>query len=85
MYYIDAELLQVTCTNLAWKCRVCVRVDFSVCYAYACQALPLWSLTIDQKHCENKGGVHFLTPTFKCHIGRPTSYYCVILKMVILH
>jgi len=43
MYYIDAELLQVTCTNLAWKCRVCVRVDFSVFYAYACQALPLWS------------------------------------------
>jgi len=43
MHYIDAELTGHVHINLTWNCRVCAGVDFSVCCARACQALPLWS------------------------------------------
>jgi len=48
-------------------------------------AYPVSSSVINGYLCENKDGVHFFTLRFECHNRYKKSYYCVILKMVILH
>ena len=56
---------------------------FFVCYAHSCQALPLWSeLT---KNLQKQTWGTFLYPQNLNGIIGITSYYSVILKIMILH
>ena len=50
--------------NLAWNCRVCVWVAFSVCCAHACQATLEW---IDQQHLAKTKMGYIFTLKFECH------------------
>jgi len=69
--------------NLTWNCRVCVEMVF---LCLLCSFLP--SLTtlewIDQKFEKTKMGYISLPSNLNGIIGI-TSYYCVILKIMILH
>ena len=72
------------CTKLTWNCSVCVRVAF---LRLLCACLPnLTTLEwIDQQHfAKSKMGYISLPSNLNAIIGI-TSYYCVMLKMVILH
>ena len=71
--------------NLTWNCRVCVGVVF-LCLLCARLASLTTLESIDQQHFA-KTNIRYisLSLNFIAIIGRPiTSYYCVILKMVIL-
>ena len=70
--------------NLTWNCRACVGVFFSL-FAVRMLAKPYhlgvnWPTT----HCEIKDG-YISLPSILNAIITITSYYCVILKIVILH
>jgi len=56
---------------------------FSVYCVHACQASQLWS-EVTNNTLRKQRWVHFLPSNLNAIIGI-TSYYCVILKIVILH
>jgi len=85
IHYIDAELAgHVGYINVTWNCWVCVGVAF-LCLLCACFANLTTLEWIDQQHvAKTKKGNNSLPSNLNAIIGI-TSYYCVILKMVILH
>jgi len=69
--------------NLTWNCRVCVGVAF-LCLLCAFLSSLTTLEWVDQQHfAKTKMGYISLPSKLNAIIG--TSYYCVILKMVILH
>ena len=84
IHSIDAELAgHVLHINLTWNCRCCVGVAFFVSCAHSCQALQLRS-ELTNNTAKTKMGYISLPSVLNARVGI-TSYYCVILKMVILH
>ena len=85
MHFIDAELAgHVGYINLTWNGSVCVGVAF-LCLLCACLPILITLELIDpQLFAKTKMGYISLPSDLKAIIGI-TSYYCVILKMVILH
>jgi len=80
MHYIDAGHVQKLDVKLQSLCGS----GFSL-FALRILAKPLTTLElIDQQHYENKDGYVSLSPNSNAIIGI-TSYYRVILKLVILH
>ena len=79
IHYIDAELVgHAGHINLTWDGKVCVGVALSAVYIATLE----W---IDQQHfAKTKMGYIFLPSDLNTIIGIK-SYFCVILKMVILH
>jgi len=70
--------------NLTCNCRVCVGVVF-LCLLCACLPSLTTLESIDQQHfAKTKIRQISLPPNLNDMIGI-TSYYCVILQMVILH
>ena len=69
--------------NLAWNCRVW-EWPFSVCSARFCQSVATLEW-IDQQHFAKTKMEYISLPSNLNAIIGITSYYCVILKMVILH
>ena len=69
--------------NLAWNCRVCVGAVF-LCLSACLPSLATLEW-IDQQHfAKTKMGCVSLSSDLNVIVAI-TSYYCVILKMVILH
>ena len=68
--------------NLTWNCRVCVQMVF---LCLLCAFLPNTTLEwIDQKFAKTKMEYISLPSNLNSIIGT-TSYYCVILKIMIFH
>jgi len=64
-YSVDAQLARHA-HKLDVKLQRLCGSGFSVCCAYACQVLPVWS-ELTKKNCENKDEVHFFILKFECH------------------
>jgi len=70
--------------NLTCNCRVCVGVVF-LCLLCACLPSLTTLESIDQQHIAKTKIRYISLPSNLNAIMGITSYYCVILKMVILH
>jgi len=70
--------------NLTWNCRVCVGVAF---FGLLCAFLPSLITVewIDQPHLAKTKMGYISLPSNLNAIMDITIYYCIILKMVILH
>jgi len=84
IHYIDAKLVgHVGYINLTWNGRVCVGVAF-LCLCACLPNLTTLEWIDQQPFVKTKMGYISLSSDLNAIIGI-TSYYCVILKMVILH